>query len=255
MRRVTDGVEYLDLPIRDREELAESLRDLSRVNRFLGGVALSRRALLTLLRHARRSGQADDWPARTIEVLDVGTGGGDIPVALLQWAERHGLQLRIEGVDATRETIEVAREWHADRHDLHLRLGDGRSLDHPEGSFEVAHCSLVVHHLTPDEVIGLLLEMRRVARWGVIVNDLDRHPLHLFFARLLGLVFTRNRITRHDGPLSVRRAYHPAEVVDLARAAGLREIARIPGFIGHRYALVFVPDDASGERSLANQQT
>jgi ubiquinone/menaquinone biosynthesis C-methylase UbiE len=255
MRRVTDGVEYLDLPIRDRAELAGSLRDLQRVNRFLGGVALSRRALLTLLRHARQTGHADDWPARTVEVLDVGTGGADIPVALLQWAEQRGLRLRVEGVDATAETIEVAREWHVDQHDLHLRVGDGRSLDHPEGSFEIAHCSLVVHHLTPDEVVALLVEMRRVARWGVIVNDLDRHPLHLFFAQLLGRVLTRNRITRHDGPLSVRRAYRPSEVVDLALAAGLREIARIPGFIGHRYALVFVADDASAAPFAANPLT
>jgi hypothetical protein len=96
-----------------------------------------------------------------------------------------------------------------------------------------------MHHLDEAGVVRLFGELRRVARGGVIVNDLERGHVYLFFARLLGLVFTRNPITRHDGPLSVRRAYHADELVRLARAAGLAEVARIRGFIGHRYAIVF----------------
>jgi hypothetical protein len=34
-------------------------------------------------------------------------------------------------------------------------------------------------------------------------------------------VFTRHRFARHDGPLSVRRAYSPGELRSLAAAAGL----------------------------------
>jgi hypothetical protein len=58
---------------------------------------------------------------------------------------------------------------------------------------------------------GLLCEMARVARIGVIVTDLRRSHAAYWGARLLALGIT-NRLTRHDGPLSVLRAYTPAEV-------------------------------------------
>jgi hypothetical protein len=105
-----------------------------------------------------------------------------------------------------------------------------------------------MHHLDEEGVVDLFGELGRVARGGVIINDLERGPVYLFFAWLLGFVFTRNPITRHDGPLSVRRAYHPDELVPLAKRAGLAEVARVRGFIGHRYAIVF-------ERAPAEQLT
>jgi hypothetical protein len=74
----------------------------------------------------------------------------------------------------------------------------------------------------------------------VIVNELDRTRRALAGAWLLSRVLTRNRYTRHDAPLSVRRAYRPVEVAELATEAGLVEVARIGGPFGHRYALAFV---------------
>ena len=51
------------------------------------------------------------------------------------------------------------------------------ALPYPDASFDVVHCSLVVHHLEPAEVVRLAAEMRRVARLGVVVNDLVRGRL------------------------------------------------------------------------------
>jgi 2-polyprenyl-3-methyl-5-hydroxy-6-metoxy-1,4-benzoquinol methylase len=249
MQRVTDQVEILDRPITDVPALRGALRDLARINRLLGGLALSRTALVRLVSAARRDPAAPapppDWSRYPLRLLDVGTGGADIPAGLLRWTDRHGRQLEIEGIDATPETVDAARAMQHRESRLTLRLGDGRSLPYPSRSFDVTHCSLVFHHLTPDDGVALLAEMGRVARLGVIVNDLDRGRLFLLFALLLGPVFTRNRVTRADGPLSVRRAYHPDEIAALAERAGLRERFRVRGFIGHRWSLVFAPLPAS----------
>ena len=56
----------------------------------------------------------------------------------------------------------------------------------PDGSFDVVHCSLLVHHLEPRDAIAFLREAGRVARLGVIVNDLVRARRNWVVARVRG---------------------------------------------------------------------
>jgi hypothetical protein len=126
---------------------------------------------------------------------------------------------------------------------LRLRVADARALPYSDGAFDVAHTSLMAHHLEPAELLACLSELRRVSRLGVIVNDLDRNPVALAAAWLLSRLFTTSPITRHDAPLSVRRAYRPSELARLAASAGLVETARLRGVLGYRYALAFVPGE------------
>ena len=60
---------------------------------------------------------------------------------------------------------------------------------------------------------------------------------------------TRNRFTRHDGPLSVQRAYTRMELRALLAGAALRPIAEAGAFAGHRVAIAAVP-----MRELERQQ-
>ena len=84
--------------------------------------------------------------------------------------------------------------------------------------------------------------MARVARLGVVVNDLDRTPARAGSGRwLIGHLLTRNRYTRHDAPLSVRRPYRADEAAELLRAAGLTPVRTLRGAFGQRYAIAAVP--------------
>ena len=102
----------------------------------------------------------------------------------------------------------------------------------PAGAFDVVHASLLVHHLEPPVARAVLTEMARVARLGVVLNDLVRRRRSWLGAWLLTRV-----MTRHDAPLSVRRAYTIAEMTALLAAAGLRVERRFDGLAGHRVAL------------------
>jgi hypothetical protein len=95
---------------------------------------------------------------------------------------------------------------------LSLRVADGLALPYPDGAFDVAHCSMVVHHLEPTDAVALLREMARVARLGVVVNDLVRGRLFWAGAWVMSHAATRNQLTRNDAPLSVRRAFSRAEL-------------------------------------------
>jgi ubiquinone/menaquinone biosynthesis C-methylase UbiE len=247
MARLEGATELLDGSL-TRDERLGNLRDLARVNRWLGGTALSRSALVRLLagRHQgrRRLLRRGSAPLR---MLDVGTGGADIPASLVAWARRHRLALEVEAIDR-QETIDAARTIRGKVYGLELVVADALALPYPDASFDVIHASLVTHHLDPELLPSLLAEMRRVSRGAVIVNDLDRGRRWLVCAILLGRLFTSNRVSRHDGPMSVRRAYHPWELAQLASRSGLLEIARVRGFLGHRYALVFAVPEPIGRQ-------
>jgi SAM-dependent methyltransferase len=239
MRRSVDIEELLDGPLDDPAALRGNLRDLERTNRWLGGAALSAHGIAAL---------AGDRESLT--VLDVGTGAADIPVALLERAARDGRRLRVTGIDSRPEVLVAAvarRPGLAVTDGLELQVGDGRSLPFPDRSFDIAHSSMVVHHLAPAAAVVLLAEMARVARRGIVVNDLLRGRGAWLGAWLLSHLATRNRYTRHDAPLSVSRAYSVGELTSLVAAAGLRvEWSRRGGPFGHRVVLTATSGPAAG---------
>jgi ubiquinone/menaquinone biosynthesis C-methylase UbiE len=240
MERLTDAVELLDGPLDDPAVLAGNLRDLGRINRRLGGVDLSSVAIDALAAHRDE-----------LTMLDVGTGGADIPVALIERARRHRRRLRVVGIDARPEVLAaavLANPAITAIDDLELHVGDGRALRYPDRSYDIAHTSMVIHHLDVDDAVAVLTEMGRVARLGVVVNELQRSRIGWLGAWLIGHLLTRNRLTRHDAPLSVRRAYRPTEMVAMLRSAGLIPVRTVRGAFGQRYAIAALVDrGATGE--------
>ena len=229
MRRSVNVEELLDGPLDDGRVIVGNLRDLARANRWLGGVSLSVRGLAALA--------PTDMP---LSIVDVGTGGADIPLALIDRARGGRRRLAVTAVDSRPEILEAAVLAHprlSTTADLALRVADGRFLPFADESFDIAHTSLVLHHLEPPAAVELLREMARVARRGVVVNDLVRGRLFWIGAWLLSHLATTNRFTRHDAPLSVSRAYTVAELTSLLAAAGLRVEASAFGPFRHRVML------------------
>ena len=222
-----DGTEYLDRPGHFPSLLAGNLDDLRRINRWLGGHWLTLRGIEHLL-----EGLPSDVE---VSVVDVGTGGADVPEAIVAWACRRRRRVRVLAGDVSPEIIDLARRQVGPQVDLAVL--DGRCLPLADGSVDVAVCSLLLHHLSPDDAVALLREMRRVSRQGIVVNDLVRSRLGYLGALAVGWLATRNPLTRHDGPLSVRRAYTPVEMADLAARAGLGRL-RFWGYLGYRIAMV-----------------
>lgn len=220
--------ELIDAGGHSPELLAENLADMRRVNRWMGGVQLSVGAVARLIR-AEPSG-AD------LALLDVATGIGDIPQALVTWAARQGLRVRMVATDISPAVLRVAAGLTGPM----LAAADALALPFPDRSFDVVLCSFALHHLPPDAAGRMLAEMGRVARRGVIVNDLVRWRPYYLASLLLCRLLSRNRLTHHDGPLSARRAYTRTEILALARRAGL-ELLCCDSFLGYRIALTLRP--------------
>src|SRR5262249_12074175 len=106
---------------------------------------------------------------------------------------------------------------------------DALALPFEPGTFDLVICTLALHHFEPDAATELLRRMARVAR-HVLVFDVVRSRLAYISVILLTQALRMNYMTRHDAPASVRRAYSPAELREMACAAGLDDATVWVGF-------------------------
>ena len=216
--RLLGAAERMEQPGLRAPELLPALETLARVNRRFGATRLVLRHLAPL---------CDGLPA-PVSLLDVGTGYADIPRAVVRWARRRDRPVRITALDRHPGTLEFADRACAGYPEIRLQEGDALALPFPSGSFDVVLASQVLHHMESTEPVRLLRELARVARRGVLVHDLRRGVWpHIVTWAALRIV-SRDPVIRHDGPLSIRRGFVPAELLALAREAGWKapQVAR-----------------------------
>jgi SAM-dependent methyltransferase len=212
------GAELLDNPAADPAIVAESLRNIARANRWFGGAAAVRFGLdRTLSRVA---------PGSSVSLVDLGTGLGDLPRVAVRWGAERGIRVLPVGLELNRAAAILARAA-----GLVTAVACAGEPPLRDKSVDVVLVSQVAHHLTLESVVHLFRTCDRLARQGVIVADLHRHPLAVaaFWcgARLLGF----DRVTLADGITSVRRGFSPSELRRLMSAAGVSgRVESRPGF-------------------------
>jgi SAM-dependent methyltransferase len=211
-RRLADAPELLDAPHHDRAILEQSLDQVAEVNRWLGGTRAVLRAVRPLLDRAA-----------TTHLLDLGTGSADIPLALQRDAARHHCDVRIHATDLHPQMRDIARDRTRTHAGISIGAADALALPFRDRSFDVVLLSLTLHHFEHAQQLRALREAHRVARRAVVVNELERGWPNYAGARLLAATRWRgNVLTRHDGPLSVLRAFRLPELARLAADAGVR---------------------------------
>jgi SAM-dependent methyltransferase len=193
------------------------LDELRTVNTWLGGYSATLSALEELL--PRRS--AAEEAAAPRRILDVGSGAGDTAEAIADWAERTGRRVEITGIDLNPHTVAYAARRLRGRTGVRFLVADVFDLPWPADSFDVVAAALFLHHFPDPAAARALAAMHRACRVAVVINDLHRHPLAYHGFRLASAVFGAGPLVRHDGPLSVLRAFARRDWADLKSAAGL----------------------------------
>lgn len=192
-RRI-ESEELLDEHDAPREDMERSLRDLRRINRYLGGIRIYR----ALVRRFA-----------PVSILDVGTGTADSLESVPDVRTRIGLDFKIDHLLFLREGSRVLRV-----------VGDAQRLPFRDGAIDLVTSAHFFHHFSPEENAAILAESLRVVRRGVAVNDTRRHYAPLLLVLLLGVLRLVGRITRYDAPASVRQGYTLAEARGIAARAG-----------------------------------
>ena len=183
-------------------------------------------------------------PSQTRRVLDIGTGGADLPRALLRWARADGLRLEVTAIDPDPRALDWALRQPAEPGLVLRRVSSSELADAGE-RFDVVTSNHVLHHLDGREFGALLADSERLAGDGGIAvhGDIERTRLGYVGFALGTLPFERNLLAgsyiRADGLTSIRRSHTAAEL-----AAALPRGWRVRRGIPSRLEVIWGDADA-----------
>ena len=203
------------------EEYATFLREIRFINRYLGDArALSR----SVLRDIKENN------LREFSVLDVACGSGELLRRVAEFARRSKRTARLAGIDLNELSFSTASGAEAAMFpEIDYVRGDAFRLPFADGAFDYAISSLFFHHLTDEQIPRVLKEMERVARRGVFVIDLNRHPAAYYLYKLFCFAFRISPLVAQDGALSVLRGFRPDELRKLSNESATR-VTRVAPF-------------------------
>jgi ubiquinone/menaquinone biosynthesis C-methylase UbiE len=208
MQRIVEE-EWLDRGDGTPQEIESALRSITHVNRRFGGERLHAR----LFAHALSQVPAGRRP----RILEVASGRAEVLRGALG---RLHASADITLLDRNARHLPDPQTWPADMTPCGV-TGDALELPFPDASMDIVSCCLFLHHLEPPEVMRFLMEAIRVARVAVVINDLERNAIHHRLAQFYSLR-DPSSISRHDGPVSVRRAYTRRELISMLEKSGRR---------------------------------
>ncbi len=183
------------------EEARPNLADLVRINQRFGGHSTAAKLLARVVQ-----------PGDRFTMLDVGAASGDTGRYLSSLYPN----AKITSLDYSQVNAEGASHPKV--------IADAFALPFRFQTFDFVFSSLFLHHFTDEQVVNLLHGFYSVARQAVLIIDLERHILPYYFLPATKKLLKWNRLTVHDGVISVRAAFTRAELEKLARAAGIARV-------------------------------
>jgi len=119
-------------------------------------------------------------------VLDIGCGTGSVTLLV----KRLHPDAHVVGLDPDPKALaRAARKAERRGIDVHLERGFSDRLPYQDASFDAVFSSLMFHHLTREEKLATLREVRRVLRPGGSLNLFDFGPPRRWSSRLLAHAF------------------------------------------------------------------
>lgn len=194
------------------EMLSDALSDIAWVNRWLGGNQISVQGVQDWIeRYGSRF-------TRPIRIADIGCGGGDTLRAIADMAQRKGWNITLTGIDANAYTIDYARQASADYPDIQYVQADVLDSSCRLQDYDVLLCGLFLHHLRSQELDQLVAKAKTAGVGGMIVNDLQRHPLAYYGFKVISFFLRPSEMARQDGLVSILRGFRKKELVALFTA-------------------------------------
>lgn len=202
-------LEMLDMPIKDKRELHRNLKEISLINKLLGGDGVTIKGLKKLMKDKERK----------YSIVDIGCGDGGMLRRIRHWVKKNGYSAEFLGIDIEPEAIKLAREINKNIKDIRFEVvGYETYFQELETKPDIIISALFCHHLTDHQLMGLLNQMNDNCNIGFIVNDLHRHFLAYHSIKWLTQLFSRSTFTKNDAPVSVCRGFKREELNDYFRS-------------------------------------
>ncbi|MGV3459368.1 MAG: methyltransferase domain-containing protein [Flavobacterium sp.] len=193
-------------------ELHGALDQIASINKLLGGNKITLDGVKQLLKHHDKE--------VSVTLVDVGCGNGDMLRMLADFAMANGFTFSLIGVDANSNTIAYAKQLSA-TYNIKYQCLDVFKSGFENLKYDIALCTLTLHHFSNEEIKGLLQTFKENAEIGVVVNDLHRSKLAYGLFKVVGVVLGLNKMARYDGAVSILRGFRKKEIIELAEKLGI----------------------------------
>ena len=185
------------------ERIDDALKELKIINRYLGGISVSKTGLKKSLKQISAK--------QNLKILDVGSGASDVLLTLA----KDNCNVKIFCIDKNKRACNYARDSIPG---LKIACGDAFTFPFRKKEFNIIHASLFLHHFTEEEIKRLLVEFIESASHALIINDLRRSVFALAGIKLLTSMFSKSDFVKNDGPLSVKRGFIKSELIEILNA-------------------------------------
>jgi 2-polyprenyl-3-methyl-5-hydroxy-6-metoxy-1,4-benzoquinol methylase len=191
------------------DDIQRNLIELNIINTYLGGHKINVDGIKPFLQN-----QID-----TLHIVEIGCGGGDNLAVIEKFLKAKRIQFKLSGIDLKKECVDYANQHYPSIEFICADYKDVLFQIKPDIIFN----SLFCHHFTEEEIIHILRWMKKNARQGFFVNDLQRHPVAYYAIKFLTLLFSKSDLVKNDAPLSVARSLHKKEWTQLLKQAEIND--------------------------------
>ncbi len=154
-------------------------------------------------------------PDHTYTLLDIGFGGGDIPLLLHQVASRHNIRMAIKAIDPDPRASEYIVQLKHVSDDIQFEAVSHTALLERQERFDFVVSNHVLHHLSSPAIQQLCRDAEQLARKRVVFSDLRRSDWAWLFFAVGTLGRFRDSFIREDGLRSIRRSCTAHELREL----------------------------------------
>jgi ubiquinone/menaquinone biosynthesis C-methylase UbiE len=196
------------------DALAQNLKELGFINKYLGGNAITISGIKQVLQGQKPS---------PLSILDIGCGGGQMLETIAIWGKKENITTKLIGLDANQFMLNYAKVHLKTFADIEYLKADAFELStYQTVQPHVATATLFCHHFTEEQLTTLFSTLHKSCRIGFVINDLHRHWLAYYAIKYLTAVFSKSYLVKNDAPLSVARGFTKQEIKQLLAKAGIK---------------------------------
>lgn len=186
------------------KEMQDVLADLRRINRYLGGNKITINGIEQLLQ---------DVPGtEPLTILDVGCGDGEMLRKCADHFNTKRPNISFIGIDANPMIISEAIASSSSYSNISFKTADVLNSDFLPVAHDIVLFTLFLHHFEEDEITALLQKFNTKARFGLVINDLERNRLAFVLFKIVSTLFSLSKTAKNDGLISIAKGFKRREL-------------------------------------------
>ena len=205
----TDAPEIMDDFALEGPQLTDALDKIAQINQFLGGNTLTLNGVKKLI--------FKEPKGQMITIVDLGCGNGDMLRTLADYALRNQLNFKLIGIDANLFTVNYATNSSIKYPNIEYLSKDIFEIKFENLTFDIALCTLTLHHFKDHHIIRIIENLEKNARLGIVVNDLHRSKIAYRLFQLIAVIFRLNEMSKKDGLTSILRGFKKEELIGFSK--------------------------------------